>query len=247
MRFLPQGDRDVRAMLAAVGAASPADLFSSIPDELRLRRDLSLPPPQSELELRRRMGGMAASNASAATHACFLGAGAYNHYIPAAVWQILLRSEFYTSYTPYQPEISQGTLQATFEYQSLIASLTEMEISNASLYDGASALAEAVMMAARVTRRNRVVVSSAVHPHYREVVRSYVRNLGITLTEAPVGPDGRTDLSALRAAAGDGLAAIAVQNPSFLGCLEDLPAIAGLAHDAGALLIVAINEPLSLG
>src|SRR5262245_36432864 len=155
MRFFPQGDDDLREMLATVGAASPADLFRCIPDHLRLHRELELPPAASELELRRTMGEMAARNASAATHSCFLGAGAYNHYIPAAVWQVLLRSEFYTSYTPYQPEISQGTLQAAFEYQSLIAALTEMEISNASLYDGASALAEGLLMAARVNRRCR--------------------------------------------------------------------------------------------
>ena len=249
MRFFPQGDDDLREMLAAVGAASPSDLFASIPEALRLKRDLDLPPPHSELELRRLMGGMASKNASAATHACFLGAGAYNHYIPAAVWQILLRSEFYTSYTPYQPEISQGTLQATFEFQSLIAALTEMEISNASLYDGASALAEGVLMAGRVTRRRRVVLSAAIHPHYRQVVRAYVRNLGMEVEEVPWGGDGRTDLPVLDKAlrAGEPPAMVALQNPNFFGCLEDLGSASAMVHGSGALFEVVVNEPLSLG
>jgi glycine cleavage system P protein (glycine dehydrogenase) subunit 1 len=248
MRFFPQGDEDVREMLAAVGVSSPSDLFRSIPEPLRLHGDLDLPPAQSEIELRRLMGALAASNASAATHAWFLGAGAYNHYVPAAVWQLLLRSEFYTSYTPYQPEISQGTLQATFEYQSLIAALTEMDVANASLYDGASALAEGVLLAQRATKRGRFVVSEAVHPHYRRVARSYVRNMGIEMVEVPAARDGRTDPAALGAAlAGGGVGAVALQNPNFFGCLEDLAAAANAARDAGALLEVVVNEPISLG
>ncbi|HZI93961.1 MAG TPA: aminomethyl-transferring glycine dehydrogenase subunit GcvPA [Patescibacteria group bacterium] len=249
MRFFPQGDDDLREMLAIVGVSAPADLFRSIPERLRLTRDLALPPAQSELELRRDMGRMASANASSATHACFLGAGAYNHYVPAAVWQLLLRSEFYTSYTPYQPEISQGTLQATFEYQSLIAALTEMEISNASLYDGASAFAEGILMGARVTKRRKMVISEAIHPHYRQVARSYVRNMGIEIIEVPVATDGRTDQSRLRAAVGAGEppAAVALQNPNFFGCVEDLSATASLTRESGALFEVVINEPLSLG
>ncbi len=250
MRFFPQGDEDLRAMLAAVGVASPDDLFRSIPEKLRLRRDLDLPPPHSELELRRKMGRMAAANASAATHSIFLGAGAYNHYVPAAVWQLLLRSEFYTSYTPYQPEISQGTLQATFEYQSLIASLTEMDISNASLYDGASALAEGVLMAHRIATRGTVLVSAGVHPHYLKVVRSYVRNLGVEVVTIPIGSDGTTDLAKMRSAissAGGGVFAAAVQNPNFFGCIEDLSSASALAREGGALLEVVVNEPISLG
>ena len=252
MRYFPQGEQDLREMLAAVGVASPSDLFLSIPETLRVQGDLCLPPAQSEMELRRTMGRMAADNASAATHACFLGAGAYNHYIPAAVWQILLRSEFYTSYTPYQPEISQGTLQATFEFQSLIAALTEMEISNASLYDGASALAEGVLMSARVTRRSRVVISRAVHPHYRQVARSYVRNMGIEIEEVGCTPDGRTDLTALRGILESGGASampamVALQNPNFFGSLEDLAGAAGVTHASGALFQVVVNEPMSLG
>ena len=251
MRYLPQGEEDLARLLAAVGVSSPADLFASIPERLRLKADLKLPPALSEIELRRTMGAMAGANASAGTHACFLGAGAYNHYIPAAVWQILLRSEWYTSYTPYQPEISQGTLQATFEFQSLIAALTEMEISNASLYDGASALAEGVLMAHRVTRRRRVALSGAIHPHYRHVVRSYVRNMGIEVIELPVAADGRTDLAALRAAVAapeaSELMAVALQSPNFYGCIEPLEEAGALIRPAGALFTVVVNEPISMG
>ncbi len=253
MRFLPQGEEDLREMLAAVGVSSPADLFKSIPAALRLQRDLDLPAAHSELDLRRTMGGMAARNTSAATHPWFLGAGAYNHYVPAAVWQLLLRSEFYTSYTPYQPEISQGTLQVIFEYQTLMAALTELDISNASLYDGASATAEAVLLAHRVGRKGRVLISGALHPHYRQVVESYVRSLGIRVETIPVAEDGRTDLEALAGAvSGQGAEAtgadiVVLQSPNFFGCVEDLAGAAPLAKAAGALFAVVINEPLSLG
>ncbi len=251
MRYFPQGEQDLERLMSAVGVASPSDLFASIPRNLRLTGELKIPPALSEIELRRTMGGMAAANASAGTHACFLGAGAYNHYIPAAVWQILLRSEWYTSYTPYQPEISQGTLQATFEFQSLIAALTEMEISNASLYDGASALAEGVLMAQRVTRRRRVALSAAIHPHYRQVVRSYVRNMGVDVIEIPVAADGRTDMArlgeALASPDGNDMMCVALQNPNFFGCLEDLERAGSLIKPSGALFTVVVNEPLSLG
>jgi len=249
MRFLPQGEDDLRQMLSTVGVSSPADLFKSIPAALRLQRDLDLPPAHSELDLRRTMGRMAARNASSATHPWFLGAGAYNHYVPAAVWQLLLRSEFYTSYTPYQPEISQGTLQAIFEYQSLMAALTELDISNASLYDGASATAEAVLLAHRVGRKGRVLMSGAVHPHYRQVVESYVRSLGIVVETLPIASDGRTDSAALERAGADdaGTDLVVVQSPNFFGCVEDLAGIAPLAKNAGGLFAVVVSEPLSLG
>ena len=249
MRFFPQGEADLKEMLAAVGAASAADLFACIPKRLRLERDLQLPAPQSEIELRRRLGAMAARNASAATHPFFLGAGAYNHYVPAAVWQLLLRSEFYTSYTPYQPEISQGTLQAIFEYQSMIAALTEMDLSNASLYDGASAAAEGVLAAYRTVKRPRVLLSAALHPHYTRVIRSYVRNLGLEVVGIPMAADGRTDLAEVAAAlkADAGACVLALQSPNFFGCVEDLAAAAPLVREAGALLEVVITEPFSLG
>ncbi len=247
MRFFPQGDADLRAMLDAVGAARPSDLFTTIPEKFRLDRPLDLPPPASEMELRREFGAMARRNASAATHAFFLGAGAYNHDIPAAVPQLLNRSEFYTSYTPYQPEISQGTLQAIFEYQSLICLLTGAEVSNASLYDGASALAEAVVMAHRTVRRPRVVVSEAVHPHYVRAVRTYTRNLDVEIVTVPFGPDGRTGASALAAAMGPGASAVVVQSPNFLGCIEDVAVLSAKAKAAEALTVCVVTEPVSLG
>ena len=238
-------------MLDSIGVATVEDLFASIPARLKVHGDLKLPPSHSELDLRRMMGAMAARNASAATHAFFLGAGAYNHYIPSVVWQLLLRSEFYTSYTPYQPEISQGTLQATFEFQSLIALLTGMEIANASLYDGASATAEAALLAHRQTKRRRLLFSSAVHPLYRQVTASYVQNLGLEMVTIPYGKDGRTDLDALaREAAREGDAApaiVALQNPNFFGCVEALGKAGSIARDRGALLAVAVAEPVSLG
>ena len=247
MRFFPQGDADVAAMLDAVGAASPADLFSTIPAKFRKTGLLDLPPAASEIELRREYAGYAKRNASAGSHAFFLGAGAYNHDIPAAVPQLLNRSEFYTSYTPYQPEISQGTLQAIFEYQSLICLLTELDVSNASLYDGASGLAEAVIMAHRVTRKARIVVSSAVHPHYVRAIRTYVRNLDIELVVVPFGQDGRTDPSALAAAMAPGAAAVVVQSPNFLGAIEDVEGASAAAKAAGALTIAVVTEAVSLG
>ncbi|HKY32102.1 MAG TPA: aminomethyl-transferring glycine dehydrogenase subunit GcvPA [Candidatus Polarisedimenticolia bacterium] len=249
MRFLPQGPGELREMLAAVGAGTPADLFRSIPEPLRLRRPLDLPPAQSELELRRSMGEMAAANASAATHPCFLGAGAYNHYIPSAVWQLLLRSELYTSYTPYQPEISQGTLQATFEYQSMIAALTEMDLSNASLYDGASAAAEAALMALRAGKGRVLVLSEGVHPHYVQVVRAYVKHLGAEVRTVPVAPSGTTDPRSLADAAGapGTTALIALQSPNFFGCVEDLAAASAVSRAAGALLAGLVTDPIALG
>ena len=248
MRYFPQGKGDLEHMLKAIGMSSTSELFRSIPDALILKENLDVPRARSEMELRREMGGMATSNLSAADGPCFLGAGAYNHYVPSAVDQLLLRSEFYTSYTPYQPEISQGTLQAIYEYQTLIAALTELDISNASLYDGASATAEGILAARRATRRGRILLSTGIHPHYREVVRSYVRHLDIELIEVPVGADGRTDASALQEGiAGGEPAALVVQNPNFYGCVEDLEKLVPMVRDAGALTEVVITEPLSLG
>jgi len=247
MRFFPQGDADLRAMLDAVGANAPSDLFTSIPEKLRRKGLLDLPPAASEMELRREFGAWARRNAGAGTHAFFLGGGAYNHDTPAAVPQLLNRSEFYTSYTPYQPEISQGTLQSIFEFQSLICLLTDLDVSNASLYDGASALAEAVMMAHRLSRRPRVVISSAVHPHYLKVVRTYAQNLDIEIALVPFGSDGRTDPGDLARAIGDGAAAVVVQSPNFLGCIEDVASASAAAKAKEALTVCVVTEPVSLG
>ncbi len=247
MRFFPQGDDDLKLMLDAVGVSSIKDLFESIPARLRLDRPLHLAPAAGETELRREFRALARRNAGSATHALFLGAGAYNHEIPAAIPQLLNRAEFYTSYTPYQPEISQGTLQAIFEFQSLVCLLTETEVSNASLYDGASALAEAILMAHRVTRRPRCLLAGAIHPSYEGAVRTYTRYLDVEIVRVPHGADGRVDAAALAAAMEGPVACVAVQSPNFFGCIEDVAAAAGAAKKAEALTICAVSEPVSLG
>ncbi len=247
MRFFPQGESDLREMLEVVGASAPEDLFSTIPEKFRLREHLNLPAAASEIELRREFAALARRNVSSATHAFFLGAGAYSHDIPAVVPQLLNRSEFYTTYTPYQAEISQGTLQAIFEFQTLVCDLTETEVSNASLYDGASATAEAALMARRVTRRPRLVISGALHPHYLKVVRTYTRNLEVEIVVAPFGSDGRTDAEAVRAALDAPTAAVLVQSPNFLGCIEDVAGIARAAREKEALTVAVVAEPVSLG
>ncbi|HXI03805.1 MAG TPA: aminomethyl-transferring glycine dehydrogenase subunit GcvPA [Candidatus Saccharimonadales bacterium] len=247
MRFFPQGDEDLRAMLDAVGAASVSDLFSSIPAGLRLQGLLDLPPAAGETDLRREFRSLARRNAGAATHAVFLGAGAYNHEIPAAVPQLLGRSEFYTTYTPYQAEISQGTLQTIFEFQSLVCLLTETEVANASLYDGASGLAEAVLMSHRATGRQRVVLAGAIHPNYAAVVRTYTRYLPTEIVTVPASEDGRVDGDALRAALDAPAACVAFQSPNFLGCIEEVASISRAAADNGALAVCAVPEPVSLG
>ncbi|HEY7530202.1 MAG TPA: aminomethyl-transferring glycine dehydrogenase subunit GcvPA [Gemmatimonadota bacterium] len=246
MTFVPVSPDDRTAMLAALGVADVSELWSSIPPELVLDRPLDLPPRLSEMEARRELARLAARNVSAATHASFLGVGAYDHFVPSVVNHLLLRSEFYTAYTPYQPEVSQGTLQAIYEFQSLICALTGMEVANASVYDGASALAEAALMAAAITHRPRLAVSAGVNPAWRDVVATYRRGRGEPAHEVPLGPDGRTDPAALARALGDGPAALLVQSPNWVGVVEDVPAAAEAARAAGALLVVAA-DPFALG
>ena len=233
-------------MLDSIGLKSTEALFESIPANLRLSRTLKTPPALSELELLSLFEQMSARNEGARRRS-FLGAGAYSHYIPTIVDHILSRSEFFTSYTPYQPEISQGTLQTIFEFQTLVCQLTGMEVANASMYDGSTALAEAVLMSERVTKRSKVIASTAVHPQYLEVVKTYVQHAGIDLELAEF--DGQTGQggSSLAAAIDDQTAAIVVQSPNFFGCVEDLTALANAAHSHGALLVVAITEAISLG
>jgi len=233
-------------MLDSVGLKSADELFNSIPDGLRLRRPLDTPPALSEIELLRLFEEMGARNAGA-RHASFLGGGAYSHYIPTVVDHILSRSEFFTAYTPYQPEISQGTLQVIFEFQTLVCQLTGMEVANASMYDGSTALAEAVLMAERVTRRSKVIASEAVHPQYLEVVKTYVQHAGIELELAHFDQTTGQSARALAEAIDDQTAALVVQSPNFFGCIEDLTALADAAHAKGALLVVAITEAMSLG
>ncbi len=246
MRYLPKSDEERRAMLAEIGAASIDDLFASIPAEYRLDRDLNVPRQQAESEIIQYF--RAAGDKNSTGYASFLGAGAYRHYRPVIIDSLVQRGEFLTSYTPYQAEITQGTLQAIFEFQTMIAELTGMDVANASMYDGSTGAAEAVMMAARVTGRHKAVVAATVHPEYREVLATYTRHQG--LPAAIVGYNARTgriDLEALAAAVSEETAAVLVQSPNFFGVVEDIPAIADVAHKKGALLIVTIAEAVSLG
>jgi glycine dehydrogenase subunit 1 len=246
-RYLPQSEDERTAMLGAVGAARIEDLFASIPERLRLRKPLDVPGPLAEMDLVAWMTACASGNRLPEPGAQFLGAGAYRHFAPALVDHLISRTEFYSSYTPYQPEISQGTLQAVFEYQTLIGQLTGLPVANASMYEGASTLAEAVLMAERVTPRGRVVVSDGVHPEYLRVVRTYVANMEIAVDTFGARPDGGADPQAARQALETRASALVIQHPNFLGCLEDVEAMAAAASQAGAVLIVVVTEPVSLG
>jgi glycine dehydrogenase subunit 1 len=246
MRYLPHTNDEITAMLSTVGVRDLEELFSHLPADCRRSRPMELPEAMTEWELNRHMDSLAGRTATFPRYKVFLGAGSYDHHIPASVSYLLGRSEFSTAYTPYQPEISQGTLQAIYEYQTLVTRLLGMDVANASMYDGASALAEALLMAIRITRRTTVAVSKAVHPHYREVVRAYLRPTGYNVIELDYGSDGRTDLNG--AAGVPELAAIAVQSPNFFGCIEDLNAAAQIAHaDGKTLLVACFTEPLAFG
>ena len=246
MRYLPKSPADLEQMLAEIGVASIDELFAVIPADRRLTRDLTVPRAHAESEIIEYFRAAGAKNAT--DYASFLGAGAYRHYRPVIIDSLIQRGEFLTSYTPYQAEISQGTLQAIFEFQTMIAELTGMDVANASMYDGSTGAAEAVMMAVRVTGRHKAVVASTVHPEYREVLATYAKHQGIPVTL--VGYDaetGRLDLAALEAEVTQETAAVLVQSPNFFGVIEDIPAIAAIAHAKGALLIVSIAEAVSLG
>ncbi|NLG80358.1 MAG: aminomethyl-transferring glycine dehydrogenase subunit GcvPA [Firmicutes bacterium] len=245
MNYVPHTDRDRSEMLAQIGVSSVDELFSDIPREVRLERDLRLPKPVSEYELARHMAALAGKNTTADDLVSFLGAGAYDHFVPSVVRHIVSRSEFYTAYTPYQAEISQGMLQAIFEYQTLMCELTAMDVSNASLYDGATAVAEAAAMACRQTRRQQVVVSAAVHPEYRATLKTYARNLGIEVAEAGIR-DGATDFEELEQLTSGATACVILQNPNFLGSVEAMGAAAEIAHRSGALFVACV-DPISLG
>ena len=243
--YLPHTPQDRDNMLTAIGVASVEDLFVDIPADLRLGRSLSLPAAMSEPELAKHMAGLAGKNANAGDYACFLGGGSYDHYIPSVVDHVLRRSEFYTAYTQYQPEISQGYLQALWEYQSLICELTGMAVANASLYDGGTALAEAAMMAAGSTGRSELLVANTIHPHYRTLLNTYAIDRGYTISELGY-QDGQINRGELSAKLSKATAAILLQTPNFFGCIEDIEAIAVMAHAQGALVIVAV-DPISLG
>src|SRR5271163_2345257 len=245
MRYLPKSPVDREEMLAEIGVASIDDLFSTIPQEFQLKRDLAIPRQHGESEILDRFREFAENNAVG--YSSFLGAGVYRHYRPVIIDSLVQRGEFLTSYTPYQAEITQGTLQAIFEFQTMICELTGMDIANASMYDGSTGAAEAVMMAVRVTGRDGVLVARSVHPEYREVMMTYAQHQEHSAVEVGYGDDGRVDLAALDAAITGNTACVLVQSPNFFGIVEDIPAIADLAHKKGALLIVSIAEAVSLG
>ena len=240
MRYLPLTEDDRRAMLGVIGANSVDDLFGDVPASLRLKAPLDLPPGLGEIEIERELAALAAKNVTAESVPSFLGAGAYRHHVPAAVDYLVQRGEFLTSYTPYQPEIAQGTLQALFEFQTQVALITDMEVANASMYDGATAAAEAAMMANRVTRRDKALLAGDLHPHYRAVIETYGRFNGFATVATP-------SLDELAAAIDSTTSCVVVQNPSFFGDIRDYAALADACHRAGALLVVVVAEVVSLG
>ena len=245
MRYLPKSPADREEMLREIGVRSMDELFSHIPAEYRLNRDLKVTRQMAESEIVDYFRARAAE--SAAGYASFLGAGAYNHYRPVVVDSLISRGEFFTAYTPYQAEISQGTLQVIFEFQTMISELTGMEVANASMYDGSTAVPESVMMACRVTGRSSAVIARSVHPEYREVLATYARHQGLPVASVGFLENGRLDLRALAQAVSEQTAAVVVQSPNFFGTIEDVATIAEMAHKKGALLIVSIAEAVSLG
>ncbi len=245
MRYLPKSTAERREMLDAIGARSIENLFASIPEPFRLKEPLKLPAPMSEQEIIEYFRARAAENSFGYTS--FLGAGVYSHLRSVVTDSLIQRGEFLTSYTPYQAEISQGTLQAIFEFQTLMCQLTGMEVANASMWDGSTATTEAVLMAERLTGRHRVVVARSLHPEYRQVLETYTRNLGLRIDEIGFASTGQVDAHRLEAAINSETAAVVVQSPNFFGVLEQMPLLASLAHTKGALLVVAITEGVSLG
>jgi glycine dehydrogenase subunit 1 len=243
IRYIPHTEEDVRKMLDVIGVGKLEDLFETIPKEYRLSKLLNLPEPLSEPDLLLHFQGLQAPMTN-----CFLGAGAYHHFIPAVVPNLVSRSEFYTAYTPYQPEISQGTLQAIFEYQTLMCQLTGMEVSNASMYDGASSLAEAVLMAHRITKRRKVLLSQAVHPEYRRVIQTYIDPDQQEIILVPYQKkEGRTDEEVLLELLKEDVSAVVIQSPNFFGVIEDLQGIGEKIHDCGGLMIVGFSEAVAYG
>jgi glycine dehydrogenase subunit 1 len=248
MSYIPNTEADLNAMVEEIGVNSPEDLFSHIPEDIKLKRKLRLPDPLSEMELLTHLEELSSLNSNLHDCISFLGAGAYNHFIPAVVGHLAGRSEFYTSYTPYQPEISQGTLQAIFEYQSYMCMLTGMEVSNASMYDGASSAAEAVLMALRITRKNRILISGTVHPEYRQVIKTYTNIDSTEIVEIPYNDKGVTDPEKLSKALEEADAAcVVIQSPNFFGIIEELDIYETIIRKNRALFIAAFSEPLAFG
>ena len=244
MRYIPNSPEERDEMLVEVGLANASDLFRSIPSDIQLNRNLNITEPLAESEVITAMETMAARN-TGATNPSFLGAGVYSHFSPTIVDHLIQRSEFFTSYTPYQPEISQGTLQYIFEFQTLVCQLTGMEVANASMYDGSTAMAEAYLMAQRVTRRDKIVVATTVHPEYRAVARTYAQHGDTEIIE--IGFDEVTGRVTGLETLDDKTAALVVQSPNFFGCIEDLKSLADAAHSVGALFVVVVTEAISFG
>jgi glycine dehydrogenase subunit 1 len=245
MRYISNTPAQQREMLATIGVGSIEELLARIPTKARLSRPLNVPAAMAETDLVHHLRALSALNANADDYACFLGGGSYDHSVPSPINHLISRGEFFTAYTPYQPEASQGTLRSIFEYQSMMAELCGMDVANASLYDGASSVAEAALMAHSVTGRNVIVLSKGLNPLYRQVVETYCEGPGIRLKSAPIG-DGVTDLDALRKAVSGQTAAVVIQYPNFFGCLEDVKTAGDIAHAQGALLIV-VADPVNLG
>ncbi|HHS12431.1 MAG TPA: aminomethyl-transferring glycine dehydrogenase subunit GcvPA [bacterium] len=245
MPFIPTTDSNRKEMLKTIGVSDFEELLQPVPEKIRFKKAYDLPQPLSELEVTGLLHDLAAKNEHGGTHTCFLGGGAYDHFIPAAVGHVTSRSEFYTAYTPYQPEVSQGNLQAIYEYQTMIANLTGMDVANASMYDGASSLAEAALLAHTQTRRPEILVSKAVHPFYRETVKTYCMRSGVEVREIDI-QNGGTDPDSLRGALSDQTAGVLVQHPNFFGCLEEVESMEKIVHEAGGLFVVSV-DPISLG
>lgn len=245
MEYTALSPKDIDSMLEALGLSAVEELFSHLPQELRQTRALDFPFLASEQDLTTHLRGLSDKNSGPHTHVSFLGGGAYDHFIPSVVKHLLGRSEFYSSYTPYQPELAQGTLQAMFEFQTLVCEITGMDVANASMYDGSTAVAEAALMASRIKKRQKVIVSSLLHPEYRKVLGTCLKEFPIA--EIPFTEKGQTDTEALGALLDDETCAVIIQFPNFLGSTEDLDTIRGLCSENGAMFILACNEPFSLG
>ncbi|RFU61914.1 aminomethyl-transferring glycine dehydrogenase subunit GcvPA [Bacillus sp. V59.32b] len=244
-RYLPMTEQDKHEMLSAIGVSAVDEIFNDIPERVRFKGEYKIKPAKSESSLLKELSRLAAKNADVKSYASFLGAGVYDHYMPVIVDHVISRSEFYTAYTPYQPEISQGELQAIFEFQTMICELTGMDVANSSMYDGGTALAEAAMLSAGQTRRKKILLSSAVHPETRDVVKAYAKGQYVEVIEVPY-KDGITDLAALKELTSDEIAGVIVQYPNFFGRIEPLKEIEEIVHAEKAMFIVSSN-PLALG
>jgi glycine dehydrogenase subunit 1 len=245
MRYIPHTPDDIAEMLKTIGVTSVDELFKSIPEEFHLKDNLKLPPGLAEQELRKEIRELADSNISLAEGCNFIGAGAYHHYIPSVIKHLVKRGEFLTAYTPYQAEVSQGTLQAIFEFQTMVSELTGMPVANASNYDLSTACAEALLMAKRINRKNKVLMARSVHPHYRDVVKTYLKHQNYEIVEIPVLRSGQLDHEFLVDHLDDSVSAVLVQSPNFFGVIEDLKPIGDLVAEKPALFVVAAAEPLS--